>query len=343
MEKEKKPEMPKMETADHQLLEQRQTTEAVKSLMPATEASLLKHHENGEKLDKIHAELVKANEGPKISEMNGAAEILMKAAKGDKGDTPQKGIDYFTEEEKKAIINEILPIVTPMQGKDYYTEEEKNKMAEDVFSKIRVPDDGYTPQKGVDYEDGDDADEDAIEQRLTDKLLPKVPTIPQILEQIRIPKDGRDGSPDSPEEIIKKLRSLKSGSRINYDELDNLPDIVSIIRRHVSSKSYATSDLTDVSMQNIAVGQVLQWDGKRFIPVTIAGSTTNAVFGEVLTMIGSVFTLVHTTATPSTVRLYRGGAYQQQGAGKDYTMAANVGTVAIAPGPGEVFIADYQF
>lgn len=341
MEKEKKLKMPKMETADHQLLEQRQTTEAVKNLMPATEASLLKHHENGEKLDKIHAELVKGNEGPKLAEASSEVMALFKAAKGDKGDTPVKGVDYFTDEEKKQIINEILPIVTPMQGKDYYTEEEKNKMAEDVFSKIRIPADGYTPQKGVDYEDGDDADEEAIEQRLTEKLLPKVPTIAQILEQIPIPKDGINGSPDSPEEIIKKLRSLKSGSRINYDELDNLPDIVSIIRKHVSSKSYATSELTDVSMQNIAVGQVLQWDGKRFIPVTVsAGLNFTQVFGETPSGAGTAFSLAHTPLA-GTVRLYRGGAYQQSGT--DYTIiGANI-TLSLALAVGEVLLADYNY
>jgi hypothetical protein len=72
-----------------------------------------------------------------------------------KGDKPEKGIDYFTEEEIEAI---------------------KDIIAEEV-----------TPVKGVDYFDGEDADVDALKQELMmyidEKLAGDVPTEDVIIEE----------------------------------------------------------------------------------------------------------------------------------------------------------------
>lgn len=45
---------------------------------------------------------------------------LMKGDKGDKGDIPRKGVDYFTDAEVGKIINYILTHATPVKGKHYF-------------------------------------------------------------------------------------------------------------------------------------------------------------------------------------------------------------------------------
>jgi len=90
-------------------------------------------------IKKGNKEVVGAIKELKPREVNGTEVInsLIKLFKGDKGDdgkTPQKGVDYFTDEEVENIIKSVLKqIPTPKDGKD-----------------------GYTPIKGKDYFDGKD-------------------------------------------------------------------------------------------------------------------------------------------------------------------------------------------
>lgn len=328
-EKELPPLPPPIDTADHALLEQRKTTQAIENLLPAAEGSLMKQHEHGEHLK----EIVK-NTSPKDVQKIEITGAQITAIKGDKGDTPKRGVDYYTDEEKKSFINEILPQATPIVGQHYYTEAEKQTMAAEVQGRIRVPADGYTPIKGKDYNDGKKGEPGERgkpgESIKGDKGEP-----------------GDDGSPDTAEEILEKLKSLPEGSRLDYESLDNLPNIPEIINRmrparDIASKDYSTSEMTDVSMQGIVAGQILQWDGVRFIPHTISSSGVNQVFGEVLSMSGSNFTLAHTPIV-GTVKLFRGGARQTPTS--DFTMAGAVGTVTPAPDPSgnEVFLVDYDW
>lgn len=60
--------------------------------------------------------------------------------KPQKGDTPVKGKDYFTEAEVKEFFN----LVTPKIGVDYFTKKDVEKFLMKV-----------TPRKGVDFKDGD--------------------------------------------------------------------------------------------------------------------------------------------------------------------------------------------
>jgi len=68
---------------------------------------------------------------------------LMTNLEGPPGKTPEKGVDYFTDEE----IAEMLNKATPKKGKDYFTPEEVAQFREMV-----------TPKKGVDYKDGKDGE-----------------------------------------------------------------------------------------------------------------------------------------------------------------------------------------
>lgn len=153
---------------------------------------------------------------------------------------------------------------------------------------------------------------------------------------------GDAGSPDTGESIVAKLRSLESDKRLSYEDLKDRPNFETYRGRGVASKDYATSELTDVSMQGIIAGQVLQWDGLKFIPYTPSATSFNQVFGENLTIqgFGPAFTLAHTPIAGS-VRLYRGGAYQQLGV--DYTITGDTITLTNALVSGEVLLVDYNY
>lgn len=72
------------------------------------------------KEDKVMAsEFMDVFSKPLMQAMRGELEPLIKANKGEKGDTPIKGKDYFTKEEITAIKDEVLSrIPTPENGKD---------------------------------------------------------------------------------------------------------------------------------------------------------------------------------------------------------------------------------
>ena len=149
---------------------------------------------------------------------------------------------------------------------------------------------------------------------------------------------------DPKKEAERLAQALNEMGTIDYDKLKNLPNLDVFRRPNIASKDYATRDLTDVSMQGIVAGQLLQWDGTRFIPYTISSASSTQVFGEVPggAVPGTVFTIANTPVV-GTVRIYRGGAYQQAGAGKDYTIASSTITLAATLSVGEVLQADYNY
>lgn len=85
------------------------------------------------------------------------AESLRQVFKGDKGDTPEKGVDYFTDKEVSAF----LKASTPEKFKDYFTDEEAQAMMGQIYAAILKDlkdglKDELTPIKGQDYKDGID-------------------------------------------------------------------------------------------------------------------------------------------------------------------------------------------
>jgi len=99
-------------------------------------------------------------------------------AKGEKGKIGPKGRDGKT----------------PVKGVDYYTDDEIDKIADDIFSRVREPQDGkdgYTPIKGVDY--------------YTDQEIKSM--IEYIVKVIPKPVDGSDGR-DAKSPVIDYKKSL---------------------------------------------------------------------------------------------------------------------------------------
>lgn len=77
---------------------------------------------------------------------------------------------------------------------------------------------------------------------------------------------------------------------------------------------------------------------------TISGSAGTSVSEETPTDSGDHlnFTLAHTPIAGS-LKLYRGGARQQLGVGKDYTLSGGTITLVVALATVEILLADYAY
>lgn len=146
------------------------------------------------------------------------------------------------------------------------------------------------------------------------------------------------------EEVRDLLETLKDEDRLDASAIKNLPQFVEKIQTGLPAGPQALWALTDVNIAGITAGQHLEWNGTQWIAVTPAGSTGTPVWGENLTSQGpgTVYTLAHTPVS-GTVRVFKGGAYQQAGAGGDYTLSGATITFNTATQDSEVILADYSY
>lgn len=138
------------------------------------------------------------------------------------------------------------------------------------------------------------------------------------------------------------LERLEGDERLTAAAIRDLPDFTKKqVLQHLPA-THALYALVDVDVQGIQIGQSIKWDGVRWFPYTPAGGTTTPVYGEAPVDSGNQidFTLAH-APTVGTLRVYRGGAYQQNGV--DYTLAGSTITLAIALASGEVLLVDYEY
>lgn len=182
-----------------------------------------------------------------------------------------------------------------------------------------------TVTNGKDGNDGKDADETEIIAQVL-KQLPPYPIVPEQL----LGEDMRNA-----------LEALQGEDRLDASAIKNLPEMAKDTFRGVLTAT-ALYSLADVSVAGIVAGQSIQWDGIRWIPYTPSGSSSNQVFGEDLTPQGPgiTYNLAHTPVT-GTVRLYRGGAYQQLNV--DYTISGATITLTQTTQAGENLLVDYNY
>lgn len=142
-----------------------------------------------------------------------------------------------------------------------------------------------------------------------------------------------------------KLESLPEGEKLGIDAIQDLEKRLEEAGKNNSdganrSGAGAFHLLADVDMSGIVAGQVAQWDGNRWIPVTITASGTS-VFGEDLTSQGpgTNFTIAN-TPTAGTLRVYRGGAYQNP---NNYTLTVASLVLNVALSTGEELLVDYTY
>ncbi len=153
--------------------------------------------------------------------------------------------------------------------------------------------------------------------------------------------DGVDGSPDLPEQIRDKLETLSGEERLDASAIKNLPKAIAETR--IVEGRGPLWALSDVDVAGILTGQSIKWDGVRWIPYTPSGANTS-VFGEAPADSGDQtnFTLAHTPAS-GTLRVYRGGAYQQSGVGNDYTLSGSTITLSNVLQTNEKLLVDYEY
>lgn len=152
-------------------------------------------------------------------------------------------------------------------------------------------------------------------------------------------KAGKNGTAPTLEEVAAAvLKEITSGKKLTVDHIDGLAGGLAQLREFLKIGGYRGGGDTVVPGAGVAI--TTNADGHKVITVT--GTSGNAVYGENLTPQGpgTVYTLAHTPLV-GTVRLYRGGAYQQ--AGTDYTIVGGIITLAVATQSGEVLLADYFF
>lgn len=177
-----------------------------------------------------HEEQMEALKSMNDGGMNNFMGALRVAFKGDEGGTPEKGVDYFTDEEAQQWKDEILKGATPKKFEDYFTPEEISHIVDSIRADLKEE---VTPIKGKDYFDGEhgqDADEEAIFQRLVAKIpTPKefkdntatiekliadakktIPSVDDIVSQIK-------------EKKLLELRDIK-GARLDSPNRFNMND-----------------------------------------------------------------------------------------------------------------------
>lgn len=309
---------------EHSVIATTETTKAVKELEPTLEALLVKVAEVAKNTTPVPPEPEEEKEeGPVEIKIPGVSIITLKGDPGVKGDEPSD--ERLIEIVKPIIIANIPDPIPGEKGKDA-----DNPTDEHLLSLIlpNIPDPIPGPEGPASVIPGPEG---------------KASTVPG-------PKGepGPAGSPDTAEKIIEKIKG-----KFSYEDLKDWNTLRMFIESKkettkpsgspVSSKTYSLREMDDVSMQGIVAGQVLQWDGTRLIPYTPSSSGVTQVFGEVIGSAGSAaFTLAHTPVLGS-VRVYRGGSYQQGGVGKDYTIAGAAGTLSSVLQSGEILLADYNY
>ena len=179
--------------------------------------------------------------------------------KGDKGDMPKKGVDYFTPEE----INDIQEYVqsqikdgedgyTPIKGIDYFTPDEISSIVSQVRNLIPTPKDGR---------DGRDPtiDYDIIVKR--------------VLKEVKIPEVKNITASD----ILKKIKG-----KIDYNDIKNTPTIFKQggSKGGMAGQGYF-KDLADVNFSDAVNDQ--SYALKRVNNVwTVTKTDTETSWGEIL-------------------------------------------------------------
>ncbi len=222
-------------------------------------------------------------------------------------------------------------------GKDAKPEEVATilKQDSDFIDSVKGKD-GYTPIKNIDYFDGEDA-KPLNEKEVLRKLISFIPD----------PIPGKDGSSDTPYKIIEKINSLENV--LEFKILKNAPDFSPFEKRLgllEKSNTLNPNGPIDQRWSGSGIGKVshdntLTGLGTPSSPLSVVGMS-NSIYGEVPSGSGTTFTLARTPIL-GTVRLFRGGARQQEGIGNDYTILGATITLLIPLSIGEVLIVDYNY
>lgn len=155
----------------------------------------------------------------------------IESVKGEKGDKPIRGVDYWTDEDIKDLVKELKPV----KGKDYF-----NKKDIEEFLKA------VTPVKGVDYKDGKnyvltDMDKREIAQKI------KVPVVDKVIEKTVVEK--REVIKEVPykypiEQVISEFKKRYPDKEIEFKDIKGVPKKLTDQRWHGGGLSTVSHDTT---------------------------------------------------------------------------------------------------
>lgn len=205
---------------------------------------------------------------------------FIETLRGEEGKTPQKGVDYLTEEELSAMREEVTPRkgvhykdgdpgepgYTPQKGVDYFTEEEVAQMLEQVTPKkgthyftdaeIRDVIKKATPKKGKDYFTAEDVN------GLKEQLQDKNPLTAQGVAEMLLSLPEKEAA-----EFWKKV-----ASNIDISTIRNAQSFM------FNNKRYNTSELMHGAGDTVAAGTnitITEVNGVKVISAT-GGSSAGA-------------------------------------------------------------------
>lgn len=242
--------------------------------------------------------------------------VMLKGEPGERGEAPVKGVHYWTEDDKKEIINDLINVIDWSVFKGGPGESIKGDPGNDGED----GEDGMTPERGVHYFTEED------KQSLITEVIDKL-TIKEASEETEEPTAQVDSKPNLVneafvKEIIKVMKKLPEVDRIEVQDIRNAQSFL-YGGRNIPTKEYKIEEL-------------MRGGGGT------GGSSGTQVWGEVPTGSGTTFTLAH-APTAGTLRLYRGGSRQLIGVGNDYTLSGVTITFFASVSAGENLQADYSY
>lgn len=226
------------------------------------ERKLYQLHKKGyEDIQKAIVEQKKESNTTIIIDGEDVEQVKMQGEPGKDGKTPKKGVDYFTEAEQKAFVEEIMSRLPKIKdgepgkdgdpgrpGKDAVVD--YNKILDYVKREVaKIP----KPQaEKIDY--------NSIIARVLEKT-PKV--FPEAVDYEAV-KDfiKKEVKSLNLEEIVGRQR----GGSSEGDGRFNSPGV-----------RMRLEDVSDVEVEGVAVGQVLTWDGDKWIPQTNSAGGVDSV------------------------------------------------------------------
>lgn len=213
-------------------------------------------------------------------------------SKGDKGDAPVAGKDFFTDEDKQHMIE----AATPRKGEHYFTPDEIKEFAEAI-----------TPQKGVHYFDGENGADGVTPVKGVDYFTQA--DIDDIKEAVR-PKDGVDGQSVTVEAVLEALMSLTGDAAAKFSKKVGAVVDINHLRNAQSFRSTFKFNGTkyDVSELMHGGGSSTSSGGLNFLTATGTVDDSNKIFTFASTptivvvngasyINGAGVTIVTTTAT----------------------------------------------
>lgn len=187
------------------------------------------------------------------SDLAAAFFAMLHGKDGDDGKTPEKGKDYFTDDEAQ----DFLKRATPEKGVHYMTPDEVSEMLRQA-----------TPIKGTHYFDGDKGDKgnpgrdgaDGVGLK-GDKGNPGAP--------------GKRGSPDTGADIKEKLSGLSGSERLHISSIDGIGEFgESFLQQAKALVPRSLSGMYDMNLRGLADGDTIVWNQAthKWIPGTGGGS-----------------------------------------------------------------------